>query len=150
AASDPALRRAAPGASALPLLRPLPARDQHPRGHRPRLRRRRRHRLLSPDLPANDRLPRRLHGAAGHGRHGDADRRDQFPPPRPPRLTRFHAKENGPRLTEATTSPRKNVNALCGKTPGIATQAGPGVEGTAPSKRAAEEETPGWSPAAKG
>src|SRR5262249_18066415 len=111
---------------------------------------RRRHRLLSADLPPNDRLPRRLHGAAGHGRHGDADRRDQFPPPRPPRLTRFHAKENGPRLTEATTSPRKNVNALCGKTPGLGLRRAQGSKGPVPSKGAAEEEAPGWSPAAKG
>ncbi len=64
--------------AAVPLLRPLSPRDQHPRGDGARLRRGRRHRLLPSNLSADDRLPRGVHGAARDGGHGDGGRRDQL------------------------------------------------------------------------
>jgi phosphonate transport system permease protein len=75
------------GAPAVPVVRAVPAGDEHPGGDRARLRRRRRDRLLPADLPAHDRLSSRLHGAAGDDRDGGGGRHAQLAPARATRVS---------------------------------------------------------------
>src|SRR5262249_46350291 len=71
ATPGPPVRDPAPGAPAVPLLRPLPFRVERPGRHGARLRRRGGDRALPADLSPDDRLSGGVHGAPGHRRDGD-------------------------------------------------------------------------------